>query len=250
MDGSFNADAYWRSRHQNTGGEGELSSVGLRSYSNNANYFSYKLVIEQYGKILSRLNLPKNTTFLDAGAGIGIFAQFLSDNDFQVTALDVSEAALDQISNRKIKKVVGSLPQIEFAPGAFDVVHCFDVLYHIVDDEAWEGAVRRLCGCSRNYLILHERFMRFGQFMSSRHVKMRPYRKTREILEAHDFYEVMSIPTHLIAMRLLTYRLIHFAPEFFYRLDRFFLPMFESSSLRSLGSHHIKVFEKKAPQGF
>ena|GEM_PF-1551159 len=244
-DGSFNGDEYWKDRHGDVQFRGTLSSVGFKSYSNKANYFSYRIVLEQYDKVLERLSLKQNTRFLDAGAGIGIFSQFLYERGFDVTALDVSTVALEQIANANIRKVVGSLTQIDFDAGSFHVVHCFDVLYHIIDDHAWKAALSRLCGCSSRYLILHERFMRIRQLIRARHVKMRTRQETSEALAEHGFFEIMSIPTHLIAMRLPTYRVTQFVPEFFYLLDRHILNFIDGTRLRSLGSHHIKVFERK-----
>ncbi len=245
MDDSFNADKYWKERHGDARFRGNLSSVGFKSYSTKANYFSYRIVLEQYDKLLNRLGLKQNTRFLDAGAGIGVFSQFLYEKGFDVTALDVSSVALEQISNVNIMKAVGSLSQMNFGAGSFDVVHCFDVLYHIIDDNAWKAALSGLCRCSSRYLILHERFMRIRQIITARHVKNRTRQETFEALAEHGFFEVMSIPTHFIAMRLPTYRLTQFAPGSFYLLDRYILNIIDETMLRSLGSHHIKVFEKK-----
>ncbi|MHC1729161.1 MAG: class I SAM-dependent methyltransferase [Syntrophobacteraceae bacterium] len=245
MNEVFNADEYWKSRHRDPSYERNISSVGLKSFSNRANYFIYKIVMDQYGKVLSRLKLEKNTRFLDAGAGIGMFSQFLREKGFDVTALDVSPVALDKISNPEVKKIVGSLSETVFPPDSFDVVHCFDVLYHIIEDQLWESAIAGLCDCSRRYVVLHERFLRFDQIIPSKHIKMRPYRKTLKILNKRGFFEIMSIPTHMVALRLPTYRLAQFAPEFFYLLDRHFLNRFDDTSLGLLGSHHIKVFERR-----
>jgi 2-polyprenyl-3-methyl-5-hydroxy-6-metoxy-1,4-benzoquinol methylase len=245
MDDRFDGGEYWKNRHSDVRFRGTLSSVGSKSYSTRANYFSYRIVLEQYDKILTKLALEKNTRFLDAGAGIGIFSQFLYERGFDVTAFDVSAVALDQISNPNIRKAVGTLTRLDFDGGSFDVVHCFDVLYHIIDDEDWKAALSWLCACSRKHLILHERFMSFPQLVSSRHVKQRTRRETFEILAEHGFFEILSIPTHLVAMRLPTYRVSRFAPEFFYFVDRYGLNFIEETRFRFLGSHHIKVFERK-----
>ena len=245
MNDRFDAEQYWKNRHSDVRFRGALASVGCKSWPARANYFSYRIVLEQYGKILTKLALDQGARFLDAGAGIGIFSQFLCERGFDVTALDISAVALERISNPNIRKVVGTLTRLDFEAGSFEAVHCFDVLYHITDDEDWKAALSGLCKSSCRYLILHERFMNFRPLVRSRHVKQRSRRQTFETLAEQGFFEILSIPTHLVAMRLPTYRVSKLAPEFFYDVDRHLLNLIEETGFHFLGSHHIKVFERK-----
>lgn len=242
MERKFDSNGYWRSRHLRFAGS--LSSVGQKSISELANFYMYLSVKEQYRKVLDSLSLPKGTTFLDAGSGIGLFSQFLYERGFSVTAVDVSSEALDAIANECIKKISGRLEELDFGRQTFDAVHSFDVLYHITDDNAWKTAIGNLCRSARNYLILHQRFLAVKQLISSKHVRSRTYRDITGIIEKNGFKETMSIPTHIVSQRLLTYRVSALFPRQAYHLDRYLLNRMEESKLNALGSHHIKVFAR------
>ncbi|GAG55094.1 unnamed protein product, partial [marine sediment metagenome] len=52
------------------------SAVRQRTYSDEANFYIYKLVKVQYEKLLKKINLPERSKILDAGSGIGVFTRF------------------------------------------------------------------------------------------------------------------------------------------------------------------------------
>jgi len=88
-------------------------------------------------------------TILDAGCGNGIIANALA-KEYQVTGIDVSEAALEGV---QCSKQLASVTAIPFPDASFDLVICSQVLEHL-DDEALEQACQELKRVSRRYLLI------------------------------------------------------------------------------------------------
>jgi SAM-dependent methyltransferase len=234
---------YWIDRHKKQ--NESTSAVGSISYSEKANYYIYKILSERYGIALNMLDFPENKTALDAGCGIGIFSEFLNEYGFKVTAADISREALDRIKNDQIEKICSPIAEIDTQLKRFDLVHSFDVLYHILDDGEWERSLNNMCRLSKKYIALHERFFKTPPVISSSHLNARTLSQTSEILNSNGFFEILSIPTHFIALRLLTFKVSRYMPDLFYKADRYILGELEKRKIRKYGSHFIKVFEKK-----
>jgi SAM-dependent methyltransferase len=243
LSGGLDDKKYWIDRHKKE--SGRIASVGSISYSEKANYFIYKILTERYKMALGMLDIPKDRSALDAGCGIGIFSEFLASEGFKVTAADISQDALDRIKNDNIQKICSPVSEIDTGERRFDLVHSFDVLYHILDDKEWERSLENICRLSKRYVALHERFFKTPPVISSAHLKARTIYETAEILNRNGFYEVLSVPTHMIALRLLTFKISKYFPETFYKTDRFLLSALEKRKIRKYGSHFIKIFEKK-----
>ena len=82
---------------------------------------------------------------LNAGAGLGSFTALLEARGFSVTSSDVSEPALDHLSERVDGPVVGAdLTKLPFANANFDAVVLGEVLEHVEDDRAALAEVHRV----------------------------------------------------------------------------------------------------------
>jgi len=238
---AFDEKDYWRKRHQDM--SGRLRAVGIDHLDERTNERAYRLVAEQYDHVLDRLALPRGTKVVDAGAGVGFFSRMLMDRGFDVTAVDISEVALSNIEGVS-RKVHSSLAKAPIEPKSAEMVHSFDVLYHIMDDAEWEASLRAVASWSSRYLILHERFMRLWQFPPSKIMKMRTRGHTKRILRSAGFREAYSAPTYMVSKRLLTYKIADFAPDAFYAIDHALIKGMTDTPLHRFGSHHIKVFER------
>lgn len=72
----------------------------------------------------------KNLLFLDIGCGTGANLAYLNPNGVNI-GLDYSELALKFSKKRGHKNLVwGSVLKIPFRDNSFDIVGCFDLLYH------------------------------------------------------------------------------------------------------------------------
>lgn len=237
---------YWRDRHKQK--LGLLSAVGQRTYSDKANFYIYKLVKDQYGKLLRKINLPKGSKILDAGCGLGLFTEFLISKGFEVDACDISSNALAYLKKRNpdVKTICRPLFLLS-NDKQYDCIHCFDVLYHILDDEKYELSLKKFSKIATKYIILHERFLNRKPFVVSKHIKFRSYTQLKNKLKQLGFEECISIPTHFMSLRLLTYKITKYFPRYSYFLDKITLNILEEVNINladKFGSHHIKVFRK------
>jgi SAM-dependent methyltransferase len=238
----FDEKSYWRDRHDDH--KGRLVAVGIDTISERANQQVYRQLVQRYERLLDRLDLPKGTTALDAGSGVGSFTRLLHGRGFEVTALDISQTALDGI-DLPIAKVCSPIAKAGFGEQSFEYVHSFDVLYHIMDDDEWAASLAAVGSWSSRFVVLHERFSRVDQWYPSKIMKMRSRQRSAEILRRAGFREAMSTPTYFITRNLLTYRLSALAPVSAHRFDRWVLDRFgESGLVHALSSHRIKVFER------
>lgn len=238
----FDEKDYWRRRHDDH--DGALKAVGIDTVTERANQLAYQLLADQYSRLLDRLALPAGTTVLDAGAGVGAFTRMLHSRGFDVTALDISQTALDGIDLR-IVKVCSPIAAADLPDRSFDYVHSFDVVYHVMDDAEWAASLEALCRWSSRYVVLHERFLRLPQMVPSKIMKMRPRRQTLGILERNGFRQVDEMPTYFLSKQLLTYRVADKMPDAFHRVDSWALGQHADAAwVRSIASHRIKVFER------
>lgn len=94
-------------------------------------HFWYK-GMRKITKTLLDKYLPKSKRLkiLDAGCGTGRNIIFLK-NYGQVSGFDISPHAIKYCKKRKLANIkLGDINRINFKDGSFDVVTCFDVLYH------------------------------------------------------------------------------------------------------------------------
>ena len=95
-------------------------------------------------KLIPLLGEVKGKTILDVGAGTGRTSVVLAKMGAEVTALDVSEQMLKELTkkNAKIKTVVGDAESLPFPDKSFDVVVSAFLIVHLKDptrffDEAY-----------------------------------------------------------------------------------------------------------------
>lgn len=100
-------------------------------YDHEATHFFYQAnhqlvlsLVQQY------LPHSKKLKILDAGCGTGLLLQKLQQFG-GAQGVDISPAAIDFCSQRKVKARVASLTKLPFKDNTFDVITCVDVLYHL-----------------------------------------------------------------------------------------------------------------------
>ena len=158
MAKKFDDKNYWKNRHARVN---NLKASGLKSVSVKANHFIYRILTEQYAKLLANLDLEDVKTILDCGFGDGHFLKFFSENypNKKLTGVDISPAAKEKIDVVPQKQLhISDLASLKLDK-KFDLVHCFDVLYHILDEADYRTALQNLADHSDKYVILHEKFV-------------------------------------------------------------------------------------------
>jgi SAM-dependent methyltransferase len=96
-------------------------------------------------------HLSSGATMLDVGCGPGTITADFARRVTRVTALEVTDAALDlaraEIARQELTNVdfaVGDVHALDFADDTFDVVHAHQVLQHVADPVAALREMRRV----------------------------------------------------------------------------------------------------------
>ena len=149
---------------------------------------------------------------LDAGCGTGFIAEALHA-DYRVTLIDSAREALHFCLKRQLPAACASLQQLPFASGFFDLVGCFDVLYHRearplaatlaeIHRVLKPGGVIVVAEPAHQWLfgeadVLDHAAERFTAFQLSRHLRAADFAVRRE-----GYFNTLLAPA-IVALRLL-----------------------------------------------
>jgi len=179
-------ERYWKRRHKRLGGK--LSAVGDVRRSEEENIRLYAIRRKLVFDVLRGIGLANSlagSRVLDAGCGIGLFAEIFFILGAEVIGLDVSKIALEQAALRcpGAEFRLASLTDFEMEGPAFDLTISADVLYHIIDDDNWAAAVRNLAAHTRRggFLVIVDHLHDEPQ-MPSPHVRFRTLAMYRSVL--------------------------------------------------------------------
>ena len=206
------------------------------------------MLIIQYQKLLDALDISNLKTFFDAGYGDGTFLKFFSNKypNLELFGIDVSKEAKDKIKidgliNENL--FVGDFAKMDIST-KYDIVHNFDVLYHILDDNEFEHSLNNLCTITNKYLIIHDRFLKKPQKFTKSHVRMRVGSALESIISDHGLKLHSQVATHFIAMRPSTYLLNRFISKQMFGIDQYLSQKLSEEKQLKLGTHFIRVYER------
>lgn len=97
---------------------------------------------------------------LDAPCGVGRISLWLSQKGFDVTGIDLGEAAVSATQKALTKAELPAHIQIQdifntsFADNMFDVTVCFRFLHHFEDFEDQDRLVAELCRITGKYVVI------------------------------------------------------------------------------------------------
>jgi 2-polyprenyl-3-methyl-5-hydroxy-6-metoxy-1,4-benzoquinol methylase len=184
---------------------------------------------------------------LDAGCGTGFFVEHYLARGARVTGVDLTEVSVRELSARHpdAKFEVGDLA--EWRPReTYDLVSCFDVLFHIVDDEAWDRALTNLADAVApgGHFVFSEQFPRRRPKASGSHGTglavhnvARGWEAYRAALPARGLVILGDRPTHhLMNSELGFLRFLNRFPGLLQRVDSALLAsrLFDDSGLNRL----------------
>ena len=147
-DSDFDATSYWEDRlAQNWG----LNAVGFLGLGDAYNRALYQVKGNVFRRTVKSLGIDlSQARILDIGSGTGfVLKQWQSLGGARIVGSDITAFAVTQLQREfpdiEIRQLdVGdTLPQ-DLAPGTFDCISALDVLYHIVDDDAYRQALRNI----------------------------------------------------------------------------------------------------------
>ncbi len=191
----FNAIEYWKKRHSDL--NGAIQAVGQidRNEADNLEmYLSRQRKLEELIGILG-IDL-RGKTVLDAGCGIGIMSKWFIDKGAHLTGIDVSEVAVRHARARcpQGSFLVSDISMLKVTP-KFELVACIDVLYHIVDDDKWQHALKAMVERLEigGYLILVDELSDVRRDTSP-HVRFRPREEYGKVMETLNMTKVVEMP--------------------------------------------------------
>jgi len=150
---SFEARSYWAGR---LGEDPELTATGTRPFGVEYQHWLYRLKEAAIGRLLRGQGVRvAGATVLNVGCGHGYFERLFARHGARhVVGADFVASAVEALRRRQgefeyhTADITKPLPEC-LEGRTFDVVTAIDVLYHIVDDAAFERAVRNLCSLCR-----------------------------------------------------------------------------------------------------
>jgi SAM-dependent methyltransferase len=86
---------------------------------------------------------------LDVGAGTGLLAARLAEQQWQVAGLDTSAAMLKIAAQRGVPVAQSSGAHLPFSDNTFDMVYCVAVLHHIAEPLAVRTTIREMWRVTR-----------------------------------------------------------------------------------------------------
>lgn len=197
----FDQAAYWRDRVSGITG---LGAVGHRALGVTYNQWIYQRRIDVLTKLCEQgLSIVPHTRLLDLGCGTGFYVPFWQ-------ARGVRELVGVDVSAQNVAALRQLFPQCRFVEadltrsdplrlGEFDIITLFDVLYHVVDDNA---AAAALAFASR-HLSAHGRLLIFDQLLDRnyslrKHVKFRGRVEFGDMLGAHGLQIETELPLFFV----------------------------------------------------
>lgn len=144
---NFNPQTYWEKRLTKNF---DVMGVGYLPLGQGFNYWMYRIRKFVFRKTLGRLSLkPAEASALDIGPGTGFYIDLMDKMGIsQIYGADITEAATEGLKEKfpqhTFLQVDISEPNPPFGEGSFDLITCFDVLFHIVDDERYHQALSNI----------------------------------------------------------------------------------------------------------
>lgn len=145
----YHPAAYWEDRARRFAAEGEglaaVCSYGMPEFYNRMIDWSQRLALSPW------LQVDSGTSVLDVGCGVGRWSRLLASRGAQVTGVDLSPTMIAQARERTQEAGLSSRCRFLVqdstlldAGGPFDLVLAVTMLQHILEPNAWRGAVQRM----------------------------------------------------------------------------------------------------------
>ncbi|MEJ2502386.1 MAG: class I SAM-dependent methyltransferase [Gemmatimonadota bacterium] len=199
----FRPRTYWEDR---LGAEYSLAGVGHTGLGRCYNGWMYRLRRRVFARLLRDLEVDAaGARVLDVGSGTGFYVQlWQAAGVARIEGIDVTATAVERLRGRFPEATfhrgdIGATEEIEGLDGRFDIVSAMDVLFHIVDDEAFERAIARIQRCLREggWLIFSDNFLH-GPERRLPHIVHRRLEHVRGVLEDVGFQVIERRPMFVV----------------------------------------------------
>ncbi len=202
-DSKFDATAYWEDRLAQNWGLNGVGFLGLGAGYNQALYRVKGAVFRRTVNALG-IDLP-HSRILDIGSGTGfVLKQWQSLGADRIVDSDITAFAVTQLQQEfpgiKIRQldVGGVLPQ-DLVPETFYCISALDVLYHIVDDDAYCQALRNVGRLLKpgGYFLLADNFLH-GPTQRGQHQVSHALPTLVDWLGAADLHIERRVPQYVL----------------------------------------------------
>ncbi len=190
--------AYWIKRHEEY--EGNWRATGFLGGDDAINQAIYSCRFRALNQVLAshRITLSGKRV-LDVGCGLGDFARFYAARGAYVSGIDISSTAVAYCNAYCIGEFVqgGASEVAAKFKQPFDLIHCFDVLYHLTDDAEWQSALASFEERSRPETVwLFTEFRICTSVSGAEHIVKRPISYYQNELARHGRHIVEEIPIY------------------------------------------------------
>ena len=169
---------------------------GLSLAYNRAMYDLRRRVLERE---LAREGVdPRGRDVLDGGSGVGFYVDWYLRHGARVTGIELTDAGAELLRRRfpEARVLQGDLAETD-PGGTFNIVNCWDVLYHIVDDARWEAALTNLArAVAPGGVLLVSDVLRPYHGSLAGHNKPREEAAYARVLAANGLAVRRTVPTH------------------------------------------------------
>ena len=196
----FDAEHYWENRLEPF----DLAAVGYRDLGVRFNRWAYRVRSYVFQRIVRSLGSDwEGKQVLDVGSGTGFYISEWLRAGAAVSGSDITSVSVNRLADtfpgsEFVQWDVTQEPP--FAPGSFDAVSAFDVLFHIVDDSRYASAFANIGRLLREggFFLFSEMLLHRGAVRVS-HQASRPLEAVEALLEANRL-EIVSRRPMLVVM--------------------------------------------------
>jgi SAM-dependent methyltransferase len=183
----FDAEHYWENRLEPF----NLAAVGYHDLGIPFNRWVYRVRRHVFRRTLRALESHwEDKQVLDVGSGIGFYISEWLRTGASVTGSDLTRVSVDRLraafpGSQFIQWDVTQEPPL--APGNFDAVSAFDVLFHIVDDSRYASAFAHVADLLREggYFLFSE-FLLHDETVRVSHQASRPLEEIEALLRTNS----------------------------------------------------------------
>lgn len=191
-DSNYLSQEYWQQRLSE---HFDLTGVGHSAYSLSYNQWLYRRKRRCIEEVFEHQDLAGKRV-MDIGCGTGFFVDWYLRRGAKVTGIDITSVAIEQLSATfDADFVVADITDPSFArPDPVDIVNMWDVIYHIVDPDAYERAIDNITRSLKpgGLFLFTDWFGYRTDREVAEHVRARCMETHREVLEARGF-ELASV---------------------------------------------------------
>ena len=160
---NYHPDKYWEKRLSE---DFSLGGVGFLGQGIEYNKWLYRARLRALTKLLKKHHIdPCGKRILDIGVGTGFYIDFWKKlgvtciTGLDITQKSISELAVKYPEHNFIKEDISG--KVVYLREKFDIITAFDVLFHIVDEDRFEQAIRNIKSLSHSdsWFLISDNFL-------------------------------------------------------------------------------------------